>query len=500
MLGPYVTDPHALPAPPASPLPVRVEAKALPAAPANRPRYAPGIGSQGFGGWTPGWSDRWDLRREVGEPGGVSVVSIILRWLKLQMPQGSWSVGRQSAKDKWTPNPKHPLAQIIARPNPWWSWSATMAGTVDWLIRKGEAYWLKARDRTGEVVEVYWTPNPQITPIRGSARPIDGYLYNPPGSTGSFTSGRFYETWDVVHFRLQPDPNDPIGGASPLDAQMPNMAAMKAGETYTAAVMKNRGAGKLASPKEVVGGIMEQSPEEAEMIALTSKLQRDTTGASAGGVTWTSLPVDLIDTGMGPEQLLLDRILDRPEAYLCAALNLNSLALDLPSSASTRTYSNKGEAKREAWEQGVIPVQDSMAEAIGDQLLHKIDETGGRLPEWPDLADDKVWVDRKEIEALKEAATEKTGRATQVFSSNMATRDDARSMADLAPIGGSIGQQLYDGTVVGEDGEPEAPALPPGTDPHAVPNDGAAAADGVPPAVAARMGGNGHAVGNGSAS
>lgn len=400
-----------------------------------------------YGGGMP-WRprrDRFDYAREVGDPRLNAAVAIACRWLKAQMPAAEFCVGTKGKDGIYTPDPSHPLLAILNRPNPYYSMRATWGATVETFAVEGYAYWLKARDTAGAVREIYWVPNHQIQPEPGTTRPIDFFWYD--GANGRERR----ECRDVVHFRNGIDPNLPYQGLSELRAQLRNIAGLNSGERYASAILRKAHAGKVLVPKEVVGQVVAGTPEEQEMIELGRKLERDTMGEEAGGFTHTSLPVDLLDSGMGPEEMALDRILDRPESLVVAALGLNTLVLNLPSSASTRTYSNKGEARREAWEDGVIPLQDVLAEEVEAQLLYMSDESGQLVAEFGDPPGVFCWWDRKDVAALREDAGERVTRATAAFGGGLCSRDEGRAWIDLRPLGGELGEQILGATPPAED-------------------------------------------------
>jgi phage portal protein BeeE len=391
-----------------------------------------------YGGSASWWPrrDRFDYAREAGDVRLNAVVSIACRWLKAQMPQAQFCVGIRDEDGIYQPDSTHALLALLARPNPFFSMRATWGGTVESFAVDGYTYWLKARDDSDAVREIYWVPNHQMTPEPGTSRPILGYWYD--GGNGR----EWREPRDVVHFRNGIDPYLPYQGLSEFKAQLRNVVGLNAAERYTASVLRRAHSGKVLVPKEVVGQVVAGTPEEAEMIALAGKLERDTSGEEAGGFTYTSLPVDLIDSGMGPEEMALDRIVDRPEALVAAALGLNTMVLGLPSSASTRTYSNWGESRRQAWEDGVVPLQDSLADEIEVQLLYATDEDGEQVAEFGDPPGLYCWWDRKDVGAMREDASERATRASTIFQAGLCSRDEARSMLDLPPLGDEAGEQI----------------------------------------------------------
>lgn len=429
----------------------RTAAKAMRGGNTERPSVA-----GAHGGWN--WGDprdRWDLTREAGDLGANSVVSIARSWLRRQVPSAVLEVGTASTGSEWEAIEDHPLVTLLKRPNPWQSSRVLFGALTDCLTVAGYGYWLKVRDGLGQVVEVWWVPNHQIQPEWGGPRQVQFYRYTP-----SVGGERRIDPADIVHFRIGSDPGNPAQGCSPLAEQIRSIVGINAGERYTASVLRWAHSGKLGSPKDGTNPIDPDTPEEAEMIALSAKLGRDFGGENAGRIVMTNLPMDLHDIGNGPEAMLLDRILDRPEANICAAMGLNTLVLNLPSSAATRTYANLAEANRQAWENAVIPLQDVIAEdGIQAQLLFATDDRGNTFAEFDGTPPDAlVWWNRSEVAALKEDADQRAGRATNLYAGGIATLNESRSLVDLPPVDGPEGELRYGELTPEQEAERQAQA------------------------------------------
>ena len=109
------------------------------------------------------------------------------------------------------------------------------------------------------------------------------------------------------------------------------------------------------------------------------------------------------------------------------------MALDLPSSRDMRTYANKGEARREAWEHGVIPLQDDLADQLGARLLPEFGDwriDGKRVP-----AEELIlWWDRDDVPALREDMDARANRASTLFTSTLYDRNSSLTTSGLDPL------------------------------------------------------------------
>lgn len=355
-----------------------------------------------------------------------SVVALALAWLRRNVHKGRIVCGNEQADGTYAETPGQPVIDVLRRPNRSDSWKATVGATCDCLSIDGNAYWLKARNGLdGLVSEVYWVPNHQIEVVpEGNPEkeiesgPVRGYIFR----AGAYR--RDYAPEDVVHFRDGIDPNRRWLGLSDLKRQVRNGASIDFAERATAAVLRNLHSGGFLAPKDVVGGIVQGSLDEAEMDRLARRIEQGTEGENLGRVGKSSLPVDYIETGHDVEELGLSWIRDWPAGQLLAALGLNMLVLNLPGAQNVSTFANKAEARREAWEGGVIPRQDLIGDEVEAQLL----------PDFPTPAADSVWWDRRDVEALKENASDAAQRSQSV--ADIATVNERRALVDLPPVDG----------------------------------------------------------------
>jgi len=394
---------------------------------------APEVKTIGLTSAWPGWgSTYWpnlagrDHFKDVAIPNN-SVVAVGLAWIRRNIHKGRIVAGREIDNGTYEETPGHDLIRMLRRPNRVDSWKATLGGTADCLVVDGYAYWIKERNRLREVTGVYWVPNHTITPVeeldpalQQANGPIKGYWYR----IGAYE--QWYEPSEVVHFRSGRDPLCRWQGLSDLKKQIRAISGIDAADRYTAAVLLNAHAGKVLTPRERADAVYESSPDEQAMRALGRQIEEGASGENAGRVIKTSLAVELLDLGMGPEQMALDTIRDWPAAVILSAMGLNPLTLNLPGGAAYSTFTNKGQADREAFNNAVLPMQDLMSDEVEHQLL----------PEFNDDAD-QVWWDRKDVEELREDANDRVARARQLRPDGaLATLNEVREIVDLAPVEG----------------------------------------------------------------
>jgi hypothetical protein len=376
--------------------------------------------SSGRGLTPPAPGAQLDYARLAGDLASNSVVSIGLGWLRDQVPQVKFRVGKE-VDGEFEGDDDEPLQVLFnTRPNPYQTWRQVYGATSDAIKVDGNAYWIMARDGSGLVRELYWVPNSWMLVRTLGGRIVD-YQYTPGRTANANAAGGYsYDPADVIHFKDGIDVLNPVMGLGRLKRQSRGIAGVNAGDSYTAAILRNSAPSFVLVPREY---IMEGTPDERVLESERRKLEDDTRGENAGRVRATLVAADPIKIGLTPEEMALDRVLSRPECNILAAMGLNSLALGLASSDNTRTYANYGEAREAAWEDGILPMVALIAETKRDRLG----------PEF-DLADDVVIKpDLSEVKAFKEDSESLMTRGVQAFSSGLAKRKQACSIAGIRP-------------------------------------------------------------------
>ena len=377
-------------------------------------------------GPTPGGVDYAAL---VGDPAQNGTVAICLRWLAANAVAGpKLCIGTQDPDSgRYEENPDHPLTTDLKRPNAHQSWTSLLGNTVAELAWPGFSYWFVGRGEGG-TGESYWFPHHfvRIIPATPPAEhPIAGYEVTLPGLSEPIR----YERADVVHFKQGHNPAYPWQGLSPLAYQYRSLAALNAGEGWTAGILRNGVRGTLLTPREAFGSTF----DAAKMAAIRNQVAADTGGSGAGGLAGVSEPIEAVSIGFSPEEAMVTEILDRPEEMICSALGLNSMALGLPSSANQRTYANLAEAIKQAALYGLLPLLAIVAEAIQLQLLPAYE---GKRPR------SEVWFNTDEYIALQEDADSRVNRASVLFQSDIATLNESRERAGLTLLDDPRGEMF----------------------------------------------------------
>ena len=303
---------------------------------------------------------RFDYAKEVGDGSGSSLVGATLGWIARNFPEAPPAIWpRDTRPDVDKPLPDHPLLRLLERPNPFYSgvvlWMATI---VDWYAN-GEAYWLKLRSRGGEVVELWWAPSHTMEPHGSEETFVTHYVYTVNGEEVELAPS------EVVHFRNGLDPEDPKRGVSPLKAVLREIFTDDEAANFTASLLRNMGVpGILVAPDQELAEISEAEAEETK-----ATIKAKFTGDKRGEPIVMTSKTKVEQFGFSPEELVLRELREIPEERVTAATGIPAVVVGFGAGLKRSTFTNMGEAREMAYENGLIPTQRILAEDVRWQLL-----------------------------------------------------------------------------------------------------------------------------------
>jgi len=343
----------------------------------------------------------FNYAREVGDGFSSSVITNPVMWMARTFPEAPLIVADQED----APVLLHPMVQLLRRPNPYYSgtllWMATI---VSWLMN-GDAYWIKIRNGTGTVSEVWWVPTSIIEPAVDPGREdvfITHYVYRPNGEEVRL------ENEDVVHFRYGLDPDNPRVGWSPLKGVLREVFTDDEAANFTAALLRNMGVpGVIVSPK----GDREPSPDD--VAAAKSYVKEEFTGDRRGEPLVFSGPTEVSQFGFSPEQLNLKALRRIPEERVSGAIGIPAIICGFGAGLDRSTFANYAEAREAAYEDGIIPTQRLFAEDLWHQLLPDFDgQHASRTVGW----------DRSKVRVLQDDRNKEAERAATLVKAGLFTR------------------------------------------------------------------------------
>lgn len=328
----------------------------------------------------PGTSRNYIAR--AGKLYNSSIVAAALGWMGSNAPQAPLVAFRtMEGVDKPVRYP-HAIDALLAKPNRFYSYAVLLASTLLSLVVSGNAYWYIIRDNAGAPKELWWVDHTKCEPSWGANATTDNwvthYTYRTPA--GQLVDLDFE---DVIHFREGAlDPDNSRKSLSRLATALRRIALMHDIENYEAALLANMGvAGLVFMPKDGGGEVPDSSLEEIRDI-LDDRISGDNRGMSVG----LKAPMDVMEIGKSPEEMLLDTASDAPEATICALIGISPITLNLKVGLKESTYDNKRIAGTESWQNGIVPRLLLIASECTVQLVPLFPDTPMGLEVLPDLS------------------------------------------------------------------------------------------------------------------
>lgn len=300
-----------------------------------------------------------NFQQEAGDPTLSSLVMAAVNWLGRALPEAPLVVMEMGSDGKETPNYQHPALAVLKRPNPFYS-GATLwkAFATSWLIG-GNAYWLKARNARGQVVQLWNAPHWMVTarwPSYQSTTFIDYYEYELDGARYPIQPA------DLVHFR-NGLADDGRNGRSPLDPVWREIYKDVQESNYGALLAKNG-----AVPPVVLSLTDAALASETEVQAYKEKYQQATQDDNRGKVFVSSQKVDVHKLGFSPEELDLSAAHFFNEQRFCAIIGIDANVLGFGASQQGSTFSNKEQAHKAATENVLCPLWSFLEDELTHQL------------------------------------------------------------------------------------------------------------------------------------
>ena len=246
----------------------------------------------------------------------------------------------------------HPIEMLLERPNPHMAAAWMRQYTVQWLLLRGEAYWLKIYDRGGELRELWPIPSSHIEPIPDAQQYIAGYRYTPVNGRPAI----HLDQEQVIFFRF-PNPFDYHRGLSPLTAYRLAVETDIAASAWNARTFRDDVTLRtlISVPAEMSEPNFARA--KADLQTELVKNQRRFLITRSGDVTVAPLSISPKDmeflAGRTFTREEIDRVFGIPAGFW----------------AKEATRANSEAAKAVMIEQAVWPVLVLMAETITGQLV-----------------------------------------------------------------------------------------------------------------------------------
>jgi HK97 family phage portal protein len=278
-----------------------------------------------------------NYQAKVGDIWRNNSVFIALSWLRRNFPDARVGVAPIGTQEI---DLTHPMALLLARPNPYYSFSTLGAGLCFSYVADGNAYALKRRDGYKKPIELYYRPHWMIKPVRekNSKKFVDYYLYKPDARTPAIR----LQPDQVVHLRNGMDPDNELCGMSDLKSLLLSVYTEQEANRFIAAILTNLGmAGAIFNhkPREVKdddGDVSFATLTQAKADAVKDKYNEAFTGEKVGGAMvldgdWNvNFPTVNIDASF------FEKAKDISQADIAAAIGIPAVVLATTSASNPR--------------------------------------------------------------------------------------------------------------------------------------------------------------------
>jgi phage portal protein BeeE len=358
-----------------------------------------------------------------------------------------WAVYKlDSADGKAKPQPKHPLAELLYRPNPRMSWADYKNVLEGGLQLHGEAFVRRIKpefgSRRGKTAELWPIPGPcmESLPLGVPLGLFDtptGWRYTDP-ATGRWED---YPAEDILHLKYW-NPTNPHRGLSPIQAGADALTAAKSGLESRVQQYQNQGpAGVVFSKPGANDAADTWTPEQA------GRVQSWFGGFFKGGRRFGQVPVVNKDMGylqMGLSPVDLDVLAAIPHDKDAVA-DLFHFPGQLLNGSKGTTFANMSEARKALYTTCAVPLETLIRDGHNRWLGQEYSDgvyLDYDLSGIPELQEDKqtlvawlnsaLWVSTQDKQRLLGFEADET-LPKYIFPSTFASAEQLFAAADPAP-------------------------------------------------------------------
>jgi len=370
----------------------------------------------------PGSTKDWS--RIAGDLGLNGIVASAIDWYVRNYPQATPRLYRPVDSQQAEPVEDHPVIQLMAQPDPMIMGSLFWGWVIQDYKLFGNTYLRKIRSTTrGVVTALQFLPQDMVRPVGNGTNPLTHYIYT--------TDGRSFDipVSDIIHIRYNRDPQDIRLGRSPVMAVLREIATDNTASTTAYGLLANGAMPSLIVGPDAKDQTVDISIDDARQVKR--QLHEDLTGDGSGGIVVMTGAYKLDRVSLTPSELALDSVRRVPEERICSALGINPMVLGLGSGLERSTYSNYERAQQAAWEDGMVPLLRTLADAI----------TADLLPEYPETQEgDFIQYDLETVRALADDLAAEAERAERLYKAGIIDRAEAKRIAGLEAVPEDEGQ------------------------------------------------------------
>lgn len=303
----------------------------------------------------------------------------------------------------------HPVLSLLAQPNPiqseydFWYWTIAMKDL------SGAAYWLKERNRAGQVVAL-WPLRPDLVqPVLDTTRGIRGYQFQ-------LDSIIEFDANEVLAF-TNFDPINLFNGVAPAQVASRLVDVDNATTDYLKVFFQN---------SAMVRGILKLKNKinEPESLRLRERWKMIYGGwANWGEVAVLDSDADYVPMGQSFKEMDFGNIDARAESRICMLFGIPPILIGAKIGLDRSTFSNYSEARLAFWEDTMLPLYRHLA---GEFLLGMRDELQGVTTQFA----------YENVPVLQNLKIARMAAGQAAWEKGVLTRNEARKMAGFGEVGG----------------------------------------------------------------
>ena len=359
-----------------------------------------------------------NYKNKAGDLIDASVVMAPVQWIQRAIPEARFRTIQRTAEGV-EEIVNHELTQLVMRPNPHFTYSQMMAATVLSRILAGNAYWLKVRNVSGKVVELWWIAPWHIEP----RWPIDGsefishYLYTP----GTGTSIEI-PVEDVIHFRDGVNPGNPRLGLSCLNGVYREIFTDLEASNFVAALLDN-----MAVPGIVISPDGSANPSDADARAVKEWFKSAFGGSKRGEPLVMQGATKVQQYGFSPQQMDLSPTRNVAEERVCAAIGIPAAVVGFGSGLqSTKVGATMTELRKLAWTNGILPILRDTRDELNRSLVPEFEKKSRARANGNKASVIEADHDTGEVKALQDDLNTEATRWNTMVQGGWATIADAK--------------------------------------------------------------------------
>ena len=266
---------------------------------------------------------------------------------------------------------KHPILDILNRPNPSASGSEFLENLYSYRLISGNAYIQAVKDASGRLQELFLLRPDRVAVIAGKGGIPQGYRYSLGQKYKDFPVDRLTGKSDILHIKKF-HPLSDWYGLSAIEAAAYSIDQHNEASTWNQSLLQN---GARPSGALIVRSGTNNDGEylsEEQYLRIKSQLDEFNTGASnagkpillEGGLEWREMSISPKD---------MDFINTKNSAARDIALAFG-VPPQLLGIVGDSTYNNMAEARLSLWEQTILPMVENMASNLNNWLIPMFDE------------------------------------------------------------------------------------------------------------------------------